>query len=294
MILIKKYDIPYDKFTSDSTNTETQWASGTYSLNDIRWYQKNVYKVIVASTTQVPGAGTDWEVLYATNVWKCFDNIVGTQTEKADTLHLTITEPTELINGIAFFNVSCDTIQVKVTDLTDGIVYDKTINMSTSPDLEADWYSWFFSAFRFIKDVSFIDLPAYFGSGVTIDIILINTGDNATIGECVCGTLTNIGITSYPLKTGIFDYSRKTVTDEGYYVIEQRPFRKIADFSLSLEATDMARVQNILTELRNEPTVFIGDENFETSIIYGFYKNFDILFEVPPMAICNLSVEGLV
>jgi hypothetical protein len=39
--------------------------------------------------------------------------------------------------------------------------------------------------------------------------------------------------------------------------------------------------------------LWIGTEEYESTIVYGFYKNFDILIAYPEHSECSLEIEGL-
>jgi len=295
MKIIEKYTIPEADLTSNVSNAYSDWSSSTtYSTDDVVVHNKKVWKALSSSTDSEPANdNTNWEFISYSNVWRFSDEIVGTFTTNSDSIEMSIDNPATLCNGIAFLNVSANSITVIVTDTTDGEVYNHTEELTVSEDI-LSWYDYFFEPFSRRTDVVFSDLPAYFGSGVTIDISIDYPGDNASVGELVLGNLTKIGETIYPLTTRIIDYSRKVTDANGNFIIEEKPFKKMADFAVAVEAEKMNSVQNFLASIRTTPTVFVGDVDFRNSIIYGYYKDFSIVFDTPPLATCNLSVEGLI
>jgi len=292
MKVISKYVVPEGDLTTNVSNTDSDWSAGTYNLNDLVTHEKEIWKCVVASTTAEPGTSTDWESQGYANKWRWSDEIIGTKTTNSNTIEMTISNPTTLINGISFFGLNADTVQVKVTDSVDGEVYNSTLSLAEG-DLEADWYSWFFSPFSNRQDVAFTDLPAYFGTGVDIDIVIDNTGDTAEVGEIVAGQSINLGDTVYPVNTGIITFSRKTEDANGNYSVDSKAFVKRSDYVVSLERESMAYVQRTLSGFRDVPTVYIGDEDLSSTIVYGFFKDFRLLYDNPPLATCSLSVEGL-
>jgi uncharacterized protein (DUF2141 family) len=52
-------------------------------------------------------------------------------------------------------------------------------------------------------------------------------------------------------------------------------------------------VQKALADIRTTPTVFIGDPNRPETIVYGFYRNFNIVLSTPSISDCTIEVEGL-
>ena len=41
------------------------------------------------------------------------------------------------------------------------------------------------------------------------------------------------------------------------------------------------------------PCVWIGDNNYASTVIYGFYKDFDVVINYHTVSDCNLELEGL-
>ena len=295
MQIIDKYTVPEADLTINATNDNADWASGTtYSTNDLVTHDKKTWKATTGSTGSEPSdTNTDWAAQGYANKWRWSDDIIGTKTTNSNTIELEIANPNTLCNGIAFFGLVADSVQVIVTDTTDGEVYNTTQSLTISEEI-TDWYTYFFEPYSSIQDTVFVDLPMYFGTGVTIDIIIDNTGDTAEVGEIVLGQLTFLGETIYPITTRIIDFSRKTTDDDGNFIIDEKPFIKRAEYAVSVEAEAMSVIQNKLASIRSTPTVFIGDVSFKNSIVYGYYKDFSIVFDTPPLATCNLSVDGLI
>jgi hypothetical protein len=53
-------------------------------------------------------------------------------------------------------------------------------------------------------------------------------------------------------------------------------------------------VQKALADIRTTPTVFIGDEDRAETIVYGFYRGFNIVISTPSISDCSIEVEGLI
>ena len=52
-------------------------------------------------------------------------------------------------------------------------------------------------------------------------------------------------------------------------------------------------VQRATCRITNNPCVWIGDSNYESTIVHGFYKDFDIVIAYHVVSDCNLEIEGL-
>jgi hypothetical protein len=120
-----------------------------------------------------------------------------------------------------------------------------------------------------------------------------DTGGTAAIGECVLGLARELGGMQYGARVGIRDYSVKTQDDFGNYTILERAFSKRASFSLWVEGGLTSELQSILASYRATPAVYIGTDRHAATMIYGFYKDFDIDIAYPQASLCSLEIEGL-
>ena len=298
MKIIKPHTILNSELTSNVTITETLWTAGTYSLGDQRYTTTayNLYEVIVASTSDSPEVGVladppTWKLVGKINRWKMFDQIVGTQTENTSSIEITL-DTSSLLNGIALFGLSGTTVQIIMTETTEGVVYDQTINLVETSAVY-DWYTYFFEPIDYILDIVKTDLPAY-SSSATIDIIVSGTG-TVKVGELVAGQVYTFGEdVALGSGFGTIDYSRKTTDENGNFIIEERPFAKRADFLVQVEKYQLASIQKLLTNIRTVPAVFVGSDSEEYFIIYGFYRDFFAVVSTPTLNSFNLSVEGLI
>jgi hypothetical protein len=56
----------------------------------------------------------------------------------------------------------------------------------------------------------------------------------------------------------------------------------------------VSAVQKLLADIRTTPTVFIGEDDKPETVVYGFYKQFNIVISTPSISDCSIEVEGLV
>jgi hypothetical protein len=52
-------------------------------------------------------------------------------------------------------------------------------------------------------------------------------------------------------------------------------------------------VQNLLAELSGTPTLYVGSDEFTSTAIFGFYKDFDITIAYADTSVCTMQLEGL-
>jgi len=297
MIIIQPVPITAPMLTASNV-PETDapvWTAGTYTLGTKRIYAHRVYEVIISSTTARPDVGAvatppTWLDLGATNRFKMFDQIISTQTVKNAEIDVDIT-PAAIINAAAFFGLLGNSITVTMTDPLEGVVFTETRSLQDNTII-IDWYSYFFEEIAYLPDTVFLNLPAY-GSATLTALIDGGAGD-AKVGEVVIGKQRTLGVTNFGSSVSILDYSVKSTDDFGNTIIVQRAYSKRADYDVTVETSSVAAVQKALADIRTTPTVFVGDQNRPETVVYGFYKQFNIVLSTPSISDCSIEVEGLV
>ena len=284
-------------------NDYAEWSSATtYAVGAyvIKAATHRIYKSVQASNlNHDPAAEADpanpvwWLDYSATNRWMMFDQVVGQQTSKADSIAVSL-QTNVRVDSIALLNISALTVQIKMTSENNTTVYDQTFDV-TNKKTSNGWYSYYFttplSEFLRKTDLFVTNLPPY--KNAKIEVTLTDTGNTVKCGEFIYGLSKDIGGTQYGARVGIQDYSVKTVDAFGNYSVLQRAFAKRGTFAVWVDATEMSTVMALLSSIRSAPTLFIGSDLIEPTMIYGFYKDFDIDIAYPTTNYCNLEVEGL-
>jgi len=206
--------------------------------------------------------------------------------------HLSIeVSPLGLTNAIALLNIEAATVRVTAESAADGAVYDSgDVSMIDNSNVMS-WYDFFWQPYDRKADITFTDLPAY--SDMTISVYVENNELDTSVGELVVGQLYRIGDAQYGTSVGIVDYSRKETDDFGNYVIIERRFTKKAEYDVKINPTAVSSVQRTLANYRVTPVVWIGDEEMQETIVYGYYKSFDITLASMAWADATITVEGL-
>lgn len=252
----------------------------------------NVYEAVATSTGEDPYYGTTvpakWALVASTNKWRLFDARVGTQTSNPASIDVTLClgEP---MDAIALMNVSALSATIIITDPTDGVVYNVEHSMVDTGWI-TDWYAYFYEPTARKADRVITGLPRYPNATVRV---LLESPDYARCGELVLGRAREVGGTQYGAKVGIQDYSIKQVNDWGDYTILERAFAKRADFSIWCESSVVDGLQTLLAAYRATPVVYVGSTLYGSTVLYGFYKDFDVDIAYPTVSICTLTVEGL-
>lgn len=287
-----------DAMLVDSDVPETDysaWSSGTtYALGDrvILTSTHKIYESLQAGNLNKNPVteGAFWIEVSATNRWKCFDTSNSTQTAQADAISYEIT-PGVAITSFAALNITnASSIRIRLVDATYGTVYDKTTDLSSLP-ADSYWWDWFFGI-RVAPELSvFTDLPAYPNATLMIDLV---GGASLAVGVFLFGQARQVGLgINLGANVGIQDYSRKETNEFGDTVLVQRAFSKRASFDMLLDKSDVDSTQSYLASLRAIPCLWIGHKDYESTVVFGIYKDFQITIAYATHSDCNLSLEGL-
>ncbi len=290
-----------DAILSSSTAPETDYAAwnvGTsYTLGQrvIRTSTHRCYECLVANTGNAPesnltGTTPKWLDIGPTNRWAMFDGVVGTSTVIASPLTIVLTPGR--VNALALLSVEGASLTVTMSSTTGGgTVYSKTLSL-LSGVIPFNWFAYFFNPITRVTDVVLTDLPLY------ADCVLTITITDPTIpvkcGVCVVGTSTDIGRALYGARLGIVDYSKKDTDAFGNTVVIKRRYSRRMSVSLHINTTQVDALASLLAEYRSTPVVWIAAENkFQSMIVFGFYKDFEIEISHPEYSACSLTIEGL-
>ena len=298
-ITITPDDLGSDVLT-DSNVAEadySEYSSGTsYStgnrviLTDTGYHR--IYESLANSNSNnyPPDNPDKWLDVSATNRWKMFDGVTSNVTSNSTSIEVDLT-PGEVVNAVALFNLSAESVDIVMDDPTDGEVYNQSFDL-TDNSAVVDWYAYFFESITRKTDLAVFDLPAY--STAVITITITQTGGTAECGQLVLGRSAQIGTTNWGVQAGIIDYSIKNTDSFGNAYLLQRKFSKRATFDVIVEHPS-AWVHRLLAQYRATPLAWIGasDDDYDITIIYGFYRDFSILLEHVAWSVCSIEVEGL-
>lgn len=252
----------------------------------------SVYKRAVGGTTATPPESdtTNWTRIGPTNRWAMFDQVNGTQTSNANSIIFECT-PADVVTAIAFLNVVASSIRVQMIDPTYGTVYDKTVNLVDNGTINT-WLAYFFTPIKRATGLVLVDLPSFRTAKVRVTISAPSS--TAACGTCVFGRQQEIGNgIEIGDSVGIQSYSRKERDAFGNFVLVKRSYSDWAKFNVSIEPDQSAAVKALITSLRDTLCLWIGDPDYPHTIIYGFPKDFSIVFPYHTLHKCSLEIEGI-
>lgn len=277
-------------------NDYAAWAGGTTYADGDRvivttGYHKIYESQQAANTGNDPTTddGTWWLEVSSTNRWKMFNAIVQEQTVQATQIDTTLQSAT-VVNAIALLNVEATTIEITVTDSVEGVVYDETFNMTSYSGIQ-DWYAYFFEPIVRENQLAVTDLPPYANADINI---VINANADAKCGAVVIGQFADLGLAQHGASLSIIDYSVKDTDAQGRVTITEGAYADKMEVDVVLDTSQMGQVKKALTSLRTTPSVWIAEDGNSDLVIYGYYREFDIILSNPTTSRCSLEIEGLV
>jgi hypothetical protein len=269
-------------------------GSTTYAEGDrvIRVETHRIYESAASSNVgHTPETSTDqWIVVGPTNRWAIFDTSNSTSTRQADGMSYTLAL-TGAITALALLNLQAAlSVRVRLTHTTYGTVYDKTTDVASIPS-SSGWWEWFFGTRSAPPLAVWLDLPGILGCTLIVDI----TGtDDLSLGVMLFGQQQPIGLGMLQgARLGIQDYSRVETDDFGNTLFVQRAFAKRASFEVPVLAAAVDQTIDFLSTYRAIPCLWIGGPSYSSSVIYGFYKSFDVVIAYHAVSECSLEIQGL-
>jgi len=166
------------------------------------------------------------------------------------------------------------------TTLTVAPLLDENLNLSNEL---TSYHEYFFDDFEYIRDVtSDVILPALNNVVVKLTFNKYSAQD-CYAGHVVVGRKYDIGETRWGASTGIESYGRKIEDpDFGYTYYKQGNFKKKLDVDLLIPTDRFNEINNILTQLREVPTLWQANQNgtnYDNLLVYGVCGDFEIVHE---------------
>lgn len=282
-------------FTNVPEEDYPLWASSkAYAVGDRVMLEHRNYEALMANSKVNPvstiTSPATWLDMGPTNRWRMFDDKIGTVTSNPESITLKVV-PGKAVDALAFFGLDAASVYVRVTDPYQGIVFESQVS-PVSTDGINDWYDYFFNPVELNEDFALLDVPV--GSYGSIDIVIAKPGGTVSVGALIMGKMAVLGETLYGSSVGITDYSRKDRDDFGNFTVIERGYSKRAEFDLMVMTAKVGATQRTLAKYRAKPLVWIGEVSYPSTILYGYYREFNLVISGPTVSDCSITVEGLV
>lgn len=299
MKLIRPVAVDDDVLTASSVpEDEPVWNSGaTYALNAVVRgsgdYAHRAFRSLQATNTNhalTPQVGnTWWEEIGATNRWKMYDGSVQSQTVRAEGIQVEHLPPTR-VDSVALLNVDAASAQVTVIDPTEGVVFNQEYSLISDSGI-SDWYKFFFEPVERKPKLVVTGMPPL--AGVTLAVTLSDPDGIAKCGALVPGLSREIGGTQFGVNLGIQDYSVKQRDQFGNFGVVERAFSERGNFTIFVANGYVDRLQSLLSGYRATAIVYLGDEAYGATALYGFYRDFSTVISYPDVSVLQLEIESL-
>ena len=251
----------------------------------------SVYEALGATTGDYPPDSPDkWLRVSATNTWAMFSDQISDTTNEAVEILVTLT-PSAIVNAISFFGLDASTVTVEMDDPVEGIVYTNTVTLVDEASSINNWWSYFYEPITIQSDLVLLDLPPF--SSADINITISAPSGTAKCGLVSIGSQQRLGTANHGTSVSIIDYSRKDLDSFGRPIITKRNFSKRASYDVSIPTSQVGSVQSTLAGLRTTPMTWVGDANNSATVVYGYYRDFDIVIATPILSSASIDVEGL-
>ncbi len=273
------------------------WASGTSygqgahvtSTTTHRLYES----VVDANVGRDPALGDKayWVDLGPTNRWAMLDEAVGTQSIGTGSIDITLAPGR--VDSVAVLDTTADTIRVIVT--VDGTtLFDQTRSTNASGGVISDWYTYFTAETGRVNSLVIYNLPRYANAHVRVIITGDNPSGPVAVGTLLVGKVVDLGITEAGPSIGITDFSRKETDDFGVTTVRERGWSKKMTLRSMIETRAVDGIQRTVAGLRARPSLWIGEEGYDSLTVYGFFKDFSEDLALETISYCSLSIEGLI
>lgn len=270
------------------------WVSGQpYVASNRVIYNHKIYEAIVAVTSTTPPDldQAKWLFIDDTNRYRMFNNVVSDKSSRMGGIHFTL-RPNQEVTGLSLVGVSATFVRIVVTDPVLGVIFDETKTLMDISNV-VSYFDYFYSPLSSTQtSVAFLNLPP---APTGIIDVYIDSGDNVVeVAEIIYGRYTLVGRTNYGTAIGIKSFSRKETDEFGNVTVIKRRNSKYCDYDIDIENIRLLAVQNFFSEIDSVPCLFVGNEDLEETIVYGFYSDFKATIAYPQISKCTLRVEGLV
>jgi hypothetical protein len=273
----------------------------TYGVSDRVIRAHRVYESQIADNLNLPpedhltGDPVKWIDLGPTNRYRMFgvgpkDGSPAIASQRTGVIDATV-DVAEPHNCVGLINVTGISVTIQVVDPQFGVVYERTQSLEDLSGID-DWHDYFFAPRERRLDIVFLDLPTTAGTSVRI---VINAGGSlARCGQAIIGQQRRAGELQFESRHSIRDYSTQTVDGFGAGTFVKRGYAKGASFPVAVKTTRIASVLRLLASRRAQPTLFVGTEHAEETIVYGTYKRTEWGRNNAQLSMGTIECESLV
>lgn len=242
------------------------------------------------------GTSAVWRKIGATKPHTMLDDYVETQTVGVVNTPLTFTVPFDHANSFSLLNLTADSVTIKITDGVggDGVLFENTYDLIE--DIRSlSLYEYSFT--RIKSTTSIIAADLVYGVGGILEVTVNSESQAPAVGHVVVGVSYYIGDTKPDAETMVTDYSRKIIDEFGVATLVKRSFARRVSLPIFLPPEQSDYVADLLTSLRANPCVWVGDnrDNGYTALtVYGWIEDWRSVYSGPNEQQLSLEIQGLI
>lgn len=229
-----------------------------------------------------------WLDLGANNRWMMFDNLVSSQTTVTGALTFVL-QPGG-INSLALINLDGNSVLVEMKSGAGITVYSKSFSLRTPS--ATSFYTYFFNEIGFRRTLVINDLPNFYEGTLHVSIEPGADG-NARCGVCSVGKSYFLGNLQYDSGGGNTDYSTVSTDAFGITTFVPRTSAAKMNGSLFVDRYLVDSVVKIMSRLTAITCVWSGSKIYDSSVIYGYRKDFTFSHKSATHSIFNIEIQGI-
>jgi len=192
---------------------------------------------------------------------------------------------------IGFFRVYGTEINIRLIDNDTSTLYEE-FNISLIDESRIiDAYTYCFEPFIYIINA----LQKYANlADATLEVEITTRDGLSELSVLQLGKINYLGDTQYGLSSGIKSYSSISIdSTTGYKYLDKGDFDNVMDLDFYIPDQGFSGISQLLEDRRDLPTIYIGDENANKTIIYGIYEDFNILLREYNNTLVNIKIASL-
>jgi len=273
--------------TINEYDPEVTYGLGDYARDEAT---HTFYESLIVDSTDVPLSDeSKWLSKGPTNRWGMLDGRLSTPTAQAEMIEKTFSYP-DAVTGIALLGIEGASVQVVVTDVLEGEVFNNTYDLVSYDNVD-DFWDWCFNPILRRTTFYIVGLPPY--ANATITIRIFAPGEVAKCAEYVMGQAIYLGETEWNFEVGIVSYAERIEDGFGGLKLLARPSRGKASFKAEIDPVLFDEVNRVLTERDGKPTVFIGTDRYSAGVTLGFARDWRLGQSNEAYALLSIDIESM-
>ena len=241
---------------------------------------------------------TRWLELGTTLPYRMTDETVSTYSEATSSIVASYSFTGRVADVALFGLVNVLTVTVEILE-GDPLAVVATVTGEVSDDSSVvSWLTWLTEPFR-LRESASLSLPYVVQAAVLRLTLTGETGQAVRCGNLVAGVFAELGATRYGAQAGMISFSRKEADEFGRTQLVRRPNAKRLRSQIWFpDAWEADKGHRLITSLDGLACVWDGNANgADTPIdalrVYGFVRDFDVVWQGHNDQTCSLEIDGL-